>query len=159
MDKGAWQATVHRVTKSWTQLKQISTHTPLSLSSVLLNSALYCLCRIQGLSNLNQTSQEISRIIDTICQITSSLFQSRLTFLSTASKERPTIQRKQVVVVVFKGQMFCSFKQIIQLIFNYSLKSHSICLAQSRVKQELLNRIKIVLIWRLHVKISRRSHL
>ena len=26
MDRGAWQATVHRVTKSQTQLKQISTH-------------------------------------------------------------------------------------------------------------------------------------
>ena len=25
MDRGAWQATVHRVTKSWTQLKQLST--------------------------------------------------------------------------------------------------------------------------------------
>ena len=27
MDKDAWWATVHRVTKSWTQLKQLSTHT------------------------------------------------------------------------------------------------------------------------------------
>ena len=27
MDRGAWQATVHRVTKSQTQLKQLSTHT------------------------------------------------------------------------------------------------------------------------------------
>ena len=26
MDRGAWQATVHRVTKSWTQLKQFSMH-------------------------------------------------------------------------------------------------------------------------------------
>jgi len=26
MDKGAWWATVHRVKKSWTQLKQLSTH-------------------------------------------------------------------------------------------------------------------------------------
>ena len=25
MDRGAWQATVHRVTKSWTQLKRLST--------------------------------------------------------------------------------------------------------------------------------------
>ena len=32
MDRGAWQATVHRVTKSWAQLKQLriytSTHIP-----------------------------------------------------------------------------------------------------------------------------------
>ena len=27
MDRGAWQAMVHRVTKWWTQLKQLSTHT------------------------------------------------------------------------------------------------------------------------------------
>ena len=27
MDRGAWQATVHRVTKSWTWLKQLHTHT------------------------------------------------------------------------------------------------------------------------------------
>ena len=26
MDSGAWQATVHDVTKSWTRLKQLSTH-------------------------------------------------------------------------------------------------------------------------------------
>ena len=26
MDRGAWQATVHRVAKSWTQLKQLSTN-------------------------------------------------------------------------------------------------------------------------------------
>ena len=26
MDRGVWWATVHRVTKSWTQLKQLSTH-------------------------------------------------------------------------------------------------------------------------------------
>ena len=26
MDRGAWRATVHRVTKSWTQLKQLSTY-------------------------------------------------------------------------------------------------------------------------------------
>ena len=24
MDRGAWQATVHRIAKSWTQLKQLS---------------------------------------------------------------------------------------------------------------------------------------
>ena len=26
MDKGAWQATVHGVTKSWTQLRQLGMH-------------------------------------------------------------------------------------------------------------------------------------
>ena len=28
MDRDAWQATVHRVSKSWTQLKQLGMHTP-----------------------------------------------------------------------------------------------------------------------------------
>ena len=27
MDRGAWQATVHRVAKSWTQLEKLNTHT------------------------------------------------------------------------------------------------------------------------------------
>ena len=27
MDRGAWQATAHRVTKSWTKLKRLSLHT------------------------------------------------------------------------------------------------------------------------------------
>ena len=27
MDKGTWRATIHRVTKSWTQLKELNTHT------------------------------------------------------------------------------------------------------------------------------------
>ena len=26
MDRGAWRSTLHRVTKSWTRLKQLSTH-------------------------------------------------------------------------------------------------------------------------------------
>ena len=28
MDRGAWRATVHRMVKSWTQLKRLSTHAP-----------------------------------------------------------------------------------------------------------------------------------
>ena len=30
-DQGDWQAAVHEVTKSWTQLKQLSTHTQYTL--------------------------------------------------------------------------------------------------------------------------------
>ena len=33
MDRGAWQATVRRVEKSWTRLKQLSTHTPTIIPS------------------------------------------------------------------------------------------------------------------------------
>ena len=32
-DRGAWQATVHRVAKSWTHLKQLSTHVCRELSN------------------------------------------------------------------------------------------------------------------------------
>ena len=32
MDRRAWQATVHKVAKSWTQLKQINMHTTLHFS-------------------------------------------------------------------------------------------------------------------------------
>jgi len=35
VDRGAWQATVHRVAKSWTQLKQLSMHTCMSSSEGL----------------------------------------------------------------------------------------------------------------------------
>ena len=31
MDRGAWWATVHTVTKSWTQLNQVSTHRLMNL--------------------------------------------------------------------------------------------------------------------------------
>ena len=37
MDRGAWQATVHRVTNSWTGLKQLSTQaTPFRWSTAIL---------------------------------------------------------------------------------------------------------------------------
>ena len=31
LDRGAWWATVHRVTKSWTQLKRLSSHSLVSI--------------------------------------------------------------------------------------------------------------------------------
>ena len=34
MDRGAWWATVHRVTKSWTRLKQLSMHVHTCITSV-----------------------------------------------------------------------------------------------------------------------------
>ena len=38
MDRGAWQARVHRVTKSQTQLKQLSTHARTHIRNVLTQS-------------------------------------------------------------------------------------------------------------------------
>ena len=36
MDRGAWWATVHRVTKSWTRLKQLSMHALIALLFLVL---------------------------------------------------------------------------------------------------------------------------
>ena len=36
-DRGTWRAIVHRVTKSWTQLKQLSVHTRCYLQSALVH--------------------------------------------------------------------------------------------------------------------------
>ena len=33
MDRETWWATVHRVTKSWTQLKRLNMHTPISIAA------------------------------------------------------------------------------------------------------------------------------
>ena len=42
MDRGAWQATVYRVAKSQTRLKQLSTH--VSLTECFLDTGLWCWC-------------------------------------------------------------------------------------------------------------------
>ena len=40
MDRGAWRATVHSVAKSWTQLKQLSTHVHTPWARQLTSSSL-----------------------------------------------------------------------------------------------------------------------
>ena len=47
MDRGAWRATVHRVMKSWTWLKQLSMHTYLQLYSGRSEVGLYMFYKIQ----------------------------------------------------------------------------------------------------------------
>ena len=37
MGRGAWQATVHGVAKSWTRLKRLSMHAPLFRGNVMWN--------------------------------------------------------------------------------------------------------------------------
>ena len=39
LDRGAWQSTVHRVAKSWTQLKRISTHLQRDISMKIRQAA------------------------------------------------------------------------------------------------------------------------
>ena len=36
-DRGAWQATLHRITKSWTQLKQLSTHKSILMAKSIID--------------------------------------------------------------------------------------------------------------------------
>ena len=50
MARGAWRATVHGVTKSWTQLKQLSTHavSPIKLSFVFSASILLTIPERKG---------------------------------------------------------------------------------------------------------------
>ena len=44
MDRGAWRATVHEVTKSWTQLKWLSTHTCMHQLSLGTERSSLCPC-------------------------------------------------------------------------------------------------------------------
>ena len=49
MDRGAWQATVHRVTKSWTRLKQLSTqHTYTHTNSKVEQGSVKAFLRIDS---------------------------------------------------------------------------------------------------------------
>ena len=61
MDRGAWWAIVHRVAKSWTQLKQLSTHTyrgyNISISSSSLSIQKYLFQCVLG----GQTTEEHSQ--------------------------------------------------------------------------------------------------
>ena len=45
MDRGVWQATAHRVTQSWTQLKGLSTHIHIHNISILCICMSVCMCR------------------------------------------------------------------------------------------------------------------
>ena len=58
MDIGAWQATVHRITKSWTQLRRITVHAHLNnpLQSLVFFMYLSAITTIM-LLNHNQSSQ------------------------------------------------------------------------------------------------------
>ena len=51
-DRGAWRATVHRVAKSWTQLKWLSMHLWANIISFLRRVA-FVACYFQGLSSMH----------------------------------------------------------------------------------------------------------
>ena len=68
MDRGAWWAMVHRVTKSWTQLKHLSTHMqkriqapkPRICKSVTLHGKRYCVDMVK----LRTSDEEILLDLD-----------------------------------------------------------------------------------------------
>ena len=70
MDRGAWQATVHRVTKSWTQLKQLSTHT-LILPPILITATLKILTLGSARFAETCTALENSAFTETLAGIVS----------------------------------------------------------------------------------------
>ena len=70
MDRGIWQATVHRVTKSWTQLKQLSTHT-LILPPILITATLKILTLGSARFAETCTALENSAFTETLAGIVS----------------------------------------------------------------------------------------
>ena len=50
MDRGAWWATVHGVAKSWTQLKRLSTHSPVIQMHLSRRAELLAVIRHTSLS-------------------------------------------------------------------------------------------------------------
>ena len=63
MDRGAWQATVHRVTKSWTPLKQLSMHACIRVFSPQLESqsAVYGDCQVVSKKRSSKSTALYSR--------------------------------------------------------------------------------------------------
>ena len=62
MDRGAWQATVHGVSKSWTRLKQVSTH-----AHNIFGKCFLCICKecvFQISSVLSETASQIEWLIN-----------------------------------------------------------------------------------------------
>ena len=58
MDSGAWWATVHRVTQSQTQLKQLSTHTHAHVWGLLTNKLFYKWLRSSSDQHLRPIHEE-----------------------------------------------------------------------------------------------------
>ena len=59
MDRGAWQATVHGVAKSWTRLSDLSTHIHLS---IYLSMDTWILILLNGLFSIIYSEAQISKI-------------------------------------------------------------------------------------------------
>ena len=92
MDRGAWQAMVHRVTKSWTRLKRLHTHTHIQRIYINPNLPIY---RHTQLSSLEAKTVEYksysksnveSDLFSVMPATTIPLSSMNLTFLGTSCK-------------------------------------------------------------------------
>ena len=63
MDKGAWQAIVHRVSKSWTWLKQLNTHTHRSYSNSIFNIFKKCQTVSSNICSNLYSNQQCMKIL------------------------------------------------------------------------------------------------
>ena len=95
MDRGAWQATIHRVAQSQTQLKQLSTAQDRPITNIILNSE-----KLKALPQKSGIRQE--------CPLLSLLLNTVLTFLTKTNRQKKEIQAIQMR----KKEINCVYLQI-----------------------------------------------
>ena len=83
MGRGAWQATIHRVAQSQTQLKQLSTAQDKPITNIILNSE-----KLKALPQKSGIRQE--------CPLLSLLLNTVLTFLTKTNRQKKEIQAIQM---------------------------------------------------------------
>ena len=95
MGRGAWQATIHRVAQSQTQLKQLSTAQDKPITNIILNSE-----KLKALPQKSGIRQE--------CPLLSLLLNTVLTFLTKTNRQKKEIQAIQMR----KKEINCVYLQI-----------------------------------------------
>ena len=95
MGRGAWQATIHRVAQSQTQLKQLSTAQDKPITNIILNSE-----KLKALPQKSGIRQE--------CPLLSLLLNTVLTFLTKTNSQKKEIQAIQMR----KKEINCVYLQI-----------------------------------------------
>ena len=95
MGRGAWQATIHRVAQSQTQLKQLSIAQDKPITNIILNSE-----KLKALPQKSGIRQE--------CPLLSLLLNTVLTFLTKTNRQKKEIQAIQMR----KKEINCVYLQI-----------------------------------------------
>ena len=117
MDRGAWQATLHRVAQSWTELKQLSMHAHNVLITVLDSIHSSFGCFINFLKNFGLKKFQL------LAKVTQSLFrkiwdsnlaESKATMLSSKGPYFPVLQ--------FQGLLFSNVSFTATIIFTENWK-------------------------------------